>query len=61
MDGFALAETLRASGGMTLDLKDGNVITTTHNEKRFDAYYFVDEHIDILGDYYELKPLGNPV
>ena len=42
------------------DFTSNETITTTHNEERFDAYFFVDDTPeDILGDYYELT--GNPV
>lgn len=41
------------------DFTDSENITTTHNEKRFDAYFFVDPTAEtILSDYYELT--GNP-
>ncbi len=41
------------------DFTSNDSITTTHNEKRFDAYFFIDPTPDtILKDYYELT--GNP-
>ena len=42
------------------DFTSDETITTTHNEERFDAYFFVDDSAaGILKDYYELT--GNPV
>ncbi|MEJ8737593.1 discoidin domain-containing protein [Erysipelotrichaceae bacterium HCN-30851] len=42
------------------DFTGNTSITTTHNEKRFDAYFFVDPTPNaILKDYYELT--GNPL
>ena len=42
------------------DFTSNDSITTTHEEERFDAYFFIDDTAeDILGDYYELT--GNPV
>lgn len=41
------------------DFTSNEAITTTHNEERFDAYFFVDPTAEtILNDYYELT--GNP-
>ncbi len=41
------------------DFTSNDSITTTHNEQRFDAYFFIDPTpVEILGDYYELT--GNP-
>ncbi|WP_281509234.1 discoidin domain-containing protein [Thomasclavelia cocleata] len=58
-NGYGVVRNTWKPGEYDFGSKDGNVITTTHNEKRFDAYYFVDDQpVDILGDYYELT--GNP-
>ncbi|WP_161635121.1 discoidin domain-containing protein [Thomasclavelia saccharogumia] len=58
-DGYGVVRNTWKPGEYDFGSNDGNVVTTTHNEKRFDAYYFVDdEPVDILGDYYELT--GNP-
>ena len=58
-DGYGVVRNTWKPGEYDFGSKDGNVVTTTHNEKRFDAYYFVDDQpVDILGDYYELT--GNP-
>ena len=41
------------------DFTSNETITTTHNEERFDAYFFIDDSAEgILKDYYELT--GNP-
>ncbi len=58
-DGYGVVRNTWKPGEYDFGSTNGNVVTTTHNEKRFDAYYFVDdEPVDILGDYYELT--GNP-
>lgn len=58
-DGYGVVRNTWKPGEYDFGSKDENVVTTTHNEKRFDAYYFVDDNPkDILSDYYELT--GNP-
>lgn len=58
-DGYGVVRNTWKPGEYDFGSKEENVVTTTHNEKRFDAYYFVDDNPkDILGDYYELT--GNP-
>lgn len=45
---------------MTSVTSKAGVVKTEHNEKRFDAYYFVDATpAEILNDYYQVT--GKPV
>ena len=58
-DGYGVVRNTWKPGQYDFDSKGDGTVTTTHNEKRFDAYYFVDDSAeDILGDYYELT--GTP-
>ena len=58
-DGYGVVRNTWKPGEYDFGSKDSNIVQTTHNEKRFDAYYFVDDTpSDILGDYYELT--GSP-
>jgi len=58
-DGYGVVRNTWKPGEYDFGNADADTIKTTHNEKRFDAYYFIDdEPVDILGDYYELT--GTP-
>ncbi|MDF9825451.1 alpha-glucosidase (family GH31 glycosyl hydrolase) [Breznakia sp. PF5-3] len=58
-NGYGVVRNTWKAGNYDFDSKAEGVVKTTHREKRFDAYYFVDDApVDILGDYYELT--GNP-
>ena len=62
-NGYGVVRNTWKPGEYDFGSKDAQTVTTTHNEKRFDAYYFVDDSTkDILGDYYELtgKPAEQP-
>lgn len=59
-DGYGVVRNTWKPGEYNFDANGDDIVTTTHNEKRFDAYYFVDETPEgILKDYYEFT--GNPV
>ena len=58
-NGYGVVRNTWKPGEYDFGSKDAQTVTTTHNEKRFDAYYFVDDGAEaILADYYELT--GNP-
>ncbi|MGL5378342.1 TIM-barrel domain-containing protein, partial [Clostridium sp.] len=62
-NGYGVMRHTFKPGQYAFGSKDKSVVTTTHNEKRFDAYYFVDEKAnEILNGFYELtgKPLLMP-
>lgn len=59
-DGYGVVRNTWKPGEYDFASSSADTIKTTHNEKRFDAYYFVDDTpVAILGDYYELT--GKPV
>ncbi|MGX8850248.1 discoidin domain-containing protein [Amedibacillus sp. YH-ame10] len=58
-DGYGVVRNTWKPGTYDFAKTSADTITTDHNEKRFDAYYFIDDGAeDIFGDYYELT--GNP-
>lgn len=62
-DGYGVVRNTWKPGEYDFASSSADTIKTTHNEKRFDAYYFVDDTpVAILGDYYELtgKPAELP-
>lgn len=59
-DGYGVVRNTWKPGAYDFGKTAADTITTKHDEKRFDAYYFIDDGAeDILRDYYELT--GNPV
>lgn len=53
--GYGVVRNTWKQGNYDFDSSGNGIVKTVHNEKRFDAYYFVDETpAAILGDYYEL-------
>lgn len=65
-DGYGVLRNTFAQGSYDFGEANGNSVVTSHNEKEFDAYYFVSQTDDkaqfaneLLGDYY--KVTGNPV
>lgn len=62
-DGYGVLRNTWKNGTYDFGKTDENIVSIEHDEKRFDAYYFIDaEPVDILGDYYELtgKPAELP-
>lgn len=59
-NGYGVMRNTFKPGEYDFGSKDSNTVTTTHNEKRFDAYYFVgDTPAELLKEYYTIT--GNPV
>lgn len=57
--GYGVVRNTWKPGSYDFGSKDAGTVTTTHNEKRFDAYYFIDDGAEaLLGDYYDLT--GTP-
>lgn len=65
-NGYGVLRNTFAPGAYDFQNSNGSEVITTHNDKEFDAYYFVSENTDtankaeeLLNDYY--KVTGNPV
>ncbi len=62
-DGYGVVRHTWKPGEYDFGSETDNVVTTTHNEKRFDAYYFIGDDVEgILDGYYEFtgKPAELP-
>ncbi len=62
-DGYGVVRNTWKPGEYDFGNSGADTVKTTHNEKRFDAYFFIDDTpVEILGDYYELtgKPAELP-
>ncbi len=58
-DGYGVVRNTWKPGAYDFGKEEKNTVTTKHNERRFDAYYFVDDTAEtVLNDYYELT--GSP-
>lgn len=58
-DGYGVVRNTWKPGYYDFGKTEESTVTTKHNEKRFDAYFFVDDTPEsVLGDYYELT--GRP-
>ncbi|MCW6652147.1 discoidin domain-containing protein [Aerococcaceae bacterium NML210727] len=58
-DGYGVLRHTFKPGRYDFEKTKSNQVVTTHNEERFDAFYFVnDKPVDLLKDYYKLT--GSP-